>query len=67
MGWGVLGDDEEVGVGGDHVSHIYDLDDHHLPLSVGEVVGDDLRVVDVGVPVYNGWLKAKVPKAPMAM
>ena len=54
MGWGVLGDDEEVGVGGDHVSHIYDLDDHHLPLSVGEVVGDDLRVVDVGVPVYNG-------------
>lgn len=65
MTWGLLRNNKEVGEGSDHMPHINDFNDHHLPLPMGEVISNDLRVVDVWVPVHDGCINKEVPKAPI--
>ncbi len=50
----LLGDDEEVGEGADHVDHVDDLDESVLPLPCHEIIVDGLRVRFEGDSVDDG-------------
>jgi hypothetical protein len=50
----LLGDDEEVWEGADHVDHVDDLDEGVLPLSCSEEIVDGLWVLFEGYSVDDG-------------
>jgi hypothetical protein len=50
----LLGDDEEVGEGADHVDHVDGLDESVLPLPCSEIIVDGLGVGLEGYSVDDG-------------